>query len=201
MPTRQPVILGVAGGTGSGKTTVARAILDSVGAERIAFLAHDSYYHDLDPTIDPATFNFDHPAAGKPRPRFEPAPADAQAQHISPPPGMEEEKRHDHRFHHERYRRDTRKARRPIVRQQINETPEQRHDERRQEDRPVRAGDECRDGIRPAAPAPILRRLMAARFRHALIHARSIAEDPENGKYAALQNKTPPCVPRMEAYL
>jgi len=63
MPTRQPVILGVAGGTGSGKTTVARAILDSVGAERIAFLAHDSYYHDLDPTIDPATFNFDHPSA------------------------------------------------------------------------------------------------------------------------------------------
>jgi uridine kinase len=36
------VALGVAGGTGSGKTTVARAILDAVGAERIAFLAQDN---------------------------------------------------------------------------------------------------------------------------------------------------------------
>ena len=38
----RPVALGVAGGSGSGKTTVARAILAAVGADRIAFLAQDS---------------------------------------------------------------------------------------------------------------------------------------------------------------
>ena len=41
------MILGVAGGTGSGKTTVAREILESVGADRIAFLARDNYYRDV----------------------------------------------------------------------------------------------------------------------------------------------------------
>jgi len=40
--------LGVAGGTGSGKTTVARAILDAVGEDRIAFIEQDSYYRDVD---------------------------------------------------------------------------------------------------------------------------------------------------------
>ncbi len=63
MPT--PVVLGVAGGTGSGKTTVARAILDAVGYERIAFLAQDNYYRDVDWSGDPALLrhNFDHPSA------------------------------------------------------------------------------------------------------------------------------------------
>ena len=44
---RTVVTLGVAGGTGSGKTTVANAILDAVGRERIAYLAQDSYYRDI----------------------------------------------------------------------------------------------------------------------------------------------------------
>lgn len=63
---RRPFFLGVAGGTGSGKTTVARAILETVGRERIAFIAQDSYYRDVDwqaEGLDPATHNFDHPAA------------------------------------------------------------------------------------------------------------------------------------------
>lgn len=58
--------LGVAGGSGSGKTTVARAILDAVGPEGIAFLEQDSYYRDVDwaaEGLDPAAHNFDHPAA------------------------------------------------------------------------------------------------------------------------------------------
>jgi uridine kinase len=60
-----PVVLGVAGGSGSGKTTVARAILDAVGAERIAFLEQDSYYKDVDwhDDADLLHHNFDHPAS------------------------------------------------------------------------------------------------------------------------------------------
>jgi uridine kinase len=61
----RPFFLGVAGGSGSGKTTVARAIVAAVGAERIAFLEQDSYYRDIEwgPDRDPATHNFDHPDA------------------------------------------------------------------------------------------------------------------------------------------
>jgi uridine kinase len=59
------VVLGVAGGTGSGKTTVARAVLEAVGAERIAFLALDNYYRDFDWPGEEAIerHNFDHPSA------------------------------------------------------------------------------------------------------------------------------------------
>ncbi len=56
-------ILGVAGGTGSGKTTVAQGILQRVGVERIAFLVQDSYYRDVVWEDDEqlAAHNFDHP--------------------------------------------------------------------------------------------------------------------------------------------
>jgi len=59
------VTLGVAGGTGSGKTTVATAILDAVGRERIAYLAQDSYYRDVEweSAEQQAAYNFDHPDA------------------------------------------------------------------------------------------------------------------------------------------
>ncbi len=65
MPDIPPVILGVAGGTGSGKTTVARAILHAVGKERLAFIAQDSYYRqiDWDSPEQLAAHNFDHPAS------------------------------------------------------------------------------------------------------------------------------------------
>ena len=59
------VALGVAGGTGSGKTTVAEAILAAVGRDRIAFLAQDNYYRDVD-WAGPEQIerhNFDHPDA------------------------------------------------------------------------------------------------------------------------------------------
>ena len=42
-----PLILGVAGGTGSGKTTVAQKIHERVGAARIAYVPHDAYYRDF----------------------------------------------------------------------------------------------------------------------------------------------------------
>jgi len=58
-----PLVIGIAGGSGSGKTTVAQAILQRVGTDRIAFLQHDSYYKDLRglPPTQRNEFNFDHP--------------------------------------------------------------------------------------------------------------------------------------------
>jgi uridine kinase len=58
-----PLIIGIAGGSGSGKTTVAQAILQRVGPERISFLQHDAYYKDLSglPPVQRAELNFDHP--------------------------------------------------------------------------------------------------------------------------------------------
>jgi uridine kinase len=60
-----PLVLGIAGGTGSGKTTVARAIVERVGRGRIAYLDHDSYYRDLGhlPVEARRQVNFDHPDA------------------------------------------------------------------------------------------------------------------------------------------
>lgn len=58
-------ILGVAGGTGSGKTTVAREILEAVGADRIAVIEQDNYYKDVHWRSESELLhhNFDHPAA------------------------------------------------------------------------------------------------------------------------------------------
>ena len=58
-----PVIIGIAGGSGSGKTTVANAILKAVGKEKIAYLPHDAYYKDLSdlPSMQRKQVNFDHP--------------------------------------------------------------------------------------------------------------------------------------------
>ena len=59
----RPILVGVAGGTGSGKTTVANEILRRVGAEHIACIPHDAYYRDLShlPQHRRAQVNFDHP--------------------------------------------------------------------------------------------------------------------------------------------
>jgi uridine kinase len=58
-----PIVIGIAGGTGSGKTTVANGILNRVGKNRIAYLPHDAYYRDLHdlPYEQRAAINFDHP--------------------------------------------------------------------------------------------------------------------------------------------
>ncbi len=58
-----PLVIGIAGGSGSGKTTVAKEILNRVGADRIAYLQHDSYYKDLSklPAAQHQDVNFDHP--------------------------------------------------------------------------------------------------------------------------------------------
>ncbi len=58
-----PVIIGIAGGTGSGKTTVASTIRDRVGRDRIEWISHDAYYREFR-GLDPEArhhVNFDHP--------------------------------------------------------------------------------------------------------------------------------------------
>lgn len=59
------VVIGIAGGSGSGKTTVIRRILERFGPRRIALLDHDAYYRPLDGLAPEqrARFNFDHPDA------------------------------------------------------------------------------------------------------------------------------------------
>ncbi len=58
-----PLVIAIAGGSGSGKTTVAQAILNRVGRHRIAYLPHDAYYRDLKelPRVQRDQVNFDHP--------------------------------------------------------------------------------------------------------------------------------------------
>ena len=60
---KKPFVLGIAGGSGSGKTTVARNLLDLAGRDRVAHLLHDHYYKDLAHLSleDRAKVNFDHP--------------------------------------------------------------------------------------------------------------------------------------------
>jgi uridine kinase len=57
------IVIGVAGGTGSGKTTVAHEILERVGAIHIAYIPHDAYYRDHShlPPEERAQVNYDHP--------------------------------------------------------------------------------------------------------------------------------------------
>jgi uridine kinase len=63
MNNHNPLVIGIAGGSGSGKTTVAQTILQRVGPDRISFLQHDAYYKDLSglPPTQRAEINFDHP--------------------------------------------------------------------------------------------------------------------------------------------
>lgn len=59
----KPIVFGVAGGTASGKTTVARTVLEAVGAAQTAYLPHDAYYRDRAdlPFEERARLNYDHP--------------------------------------------------------------------------------------------------------------------------------------------
>lgn len=60
---QHPVTIGVAGGTAAGKSTVAKAIIERAGADRIAIIPHDAYYRDLRqlPRAQREIINFDHP--------------------------------------------------------------------------------------------------------------------------------------------
>jgi uridine kinase len=60
---RPPVVIGVAGGSGSGKTTVVRRIVESLGPGEVVVLDHDRYYRDrTDLRLEErAALNYDHP--------------------------------------------------------------------------------------------------------------------------------------------
>lgn len=60
-----PLIIGVAGGSGSGKTTVVKHIINTIGEDNILLLQHDSYYRDLKhlPFEERTKQNFDHPSS------------------------------------------------------------------------------------------------------------------------------------------
>lgn len=61
----KPLIIGVAGGSGSGKTTVAQNILAQVGGNHVTYISHDFYYKDAGhlPLPERQKLNCDHPDA------------------------------------------------------------------------------------------------------------------------------------------
>lgn len=61
----RPLVVGIAGGTGSGKTTVAHRLARAIPPGRCAMLEHDAYYRDQGhlSTDERATINYDHPAS------------------------------------------------------------------------------------------------------------------------------------------
>lgn len=60
-----PIIVGVAGGTGSGKTTVVREILKGLAGKDVRIIQHDSYYRDRSHLLpeERSDINYDHPDA------------------------------------------------------------------------------------------------------------------------------------------
>lgn len=61
----KPFVIGVAGGSGSGKTTVVRHIIERVGPVNLTLIQHDSYYRDMRhmPFAERVLQNYDHPAS------------------------------------------------------------------------------------------------------------------------------------------
>ncbi|MCZ6858146.1 MAG: uridine kinase, partial [Gemmatimonadetes bacterium] len=61
----KPIIVGIAGGTASGKTTVVQRVVDALGEDRVTVIQHDSYYRDRSsvPPEDRLKINYDHPDA------------------------------------------------------------------------------------------------------------------------------------------
>jgi len=59
------LIIGIAGGTGSGKTTVARSVIDRLGTGKVTFISQDNYYKDHShlSMAERGTINYDHPFA------------------------------------------------------------------------------------------------------------------------------------------
>lgn len=65
MNNKKTILIGIAGGTGSGKTTVAKAITSEFGKSEVALIEQDAFYRDLKhlPFEERVKVNFDHPDA------------------------------------------------------------------------------------------------------------------------------------------
>jgi uridine kinase len=59
----RPVIIGIAGGSGSGKTTIAESVVAAVGHNTVALIQHDAYYRDMPHMTfeERSKVNYDHP--------------------------------------------------------------------------------------------------------------------------------------------
>lgn len=57
------IIIGIAGGTGSGKTTLTEKLREHFGSDEVSVINHDSYYkrHDELPYEERCKLNYDHP--------------------------------------------------------------------------------------------------------------------------------------------
>jgi len=64
-PFKRPLVIGIGGGSGSGKTTISRALAAALGPDSVVAIEQDSYYRDLAhlPFEERARVNFDHPDA------------------------------------------------------------------------------------------------------------------------------------------
>jgi len=62
-PTAGPLVIGIGGGSGSGKTTIALSIVESIGHDEVTLIQHDAYYRDQThlPIEERAKLNYDHP--------------------------------------------------------------------------------------------------------------------------------------------
>lgn len=62
-PDRRPLVIGIGGGSGSGKTTIAEAMQRELGDRRAALIVHDAYYRDQAelPLEERSEVNYDHP--------------------------------------------------------------------------------------------------------------------------------------------
>lgn len=59
---KRPFMLGIAGGSGSGKTHLARQVVRDLGEANASLLSMDQYFRSPEPGMDPRDINFDHPA-------------------------------------------------------------------------------------------------------------------------------------------
>ena len=62
-PTAGPLVIGIGGGSGSGKTTIAESIVEAIGHDDVTLIQHDAYYRDQThlQVEERAKVNYDHP--------------------------------------------------------------------------------------------------------------------------------------------
>jgi uridine kinase len=64
-PTARPLVIGLGGGSGSGKTTIAQSVVEAIGPDEVTLIQHDAYYRDQTDLAmeERIKVNYDHPAS------------------------------------------------------------------------------------------------------------------------------------------